>query len=106
MTGGCVGGPAPYALGAYGALMEVSEPLSGHDVLASPIRARLFAALLDLRAPATTDELASRVGRHGNTVRVQLQRLEAAGLIECRQERRARGRPRHRWAIRPDARPG
>lgn len=86
--------------------MDLTAPLPEDDVLASPIRARLFSALAELRRPATTQELAALAGRHPNTVRVQLQRMEAAGLIECRQERRPRGRPRHRWAILPSARPG
>jgi predicted ArsR family transcriptional regulator len=86
--------------------MDLSAPLTEDDVLAEPIRARLFSALAELRRPATTQELAVLTGRHPNSARVQLQRLEAAGLIECRKERRPRGRPRHRWAIRPDARPG
>jgi predicted ArsR family transcriptional regulator len=81
-------------------------PRSDDDVLAAPIRARLFAALAALRRPATTRELAGQVGRHANTARVQLQRLAEAGLIECRTEPQARGRPRHTWAILPGARPG
>ena len=84
----------------------MDTPRSDDDVLAAPIRARLFAALTGLRAPATTRDLANEVGRHPNTTRVQLQRLADAGLIECRTEPRARGRPRHTWAILPGARPG
>ena len=36
---------------------------------------------------------------------MQLQRLERAGLVERRSVQQARGRPRHTWAIRPEARP-
>ncbi len=75
------------------------------DVLSDPARGRLFTALGELRRPALTQELADLVGRHPNSVRVQLQRLERAGLIECRTVHQARGRPRHTWAIRPEARP-
>ena len=74
--------------------------------LASPTRARLFTALAELRRPATTQELADLTGRHLNTVRVALQRLEAEGLLECRTEPQARGRPRHVWAIAATARLG
>jgi predicted ArsR family transcriptional regulator len=81
-------------------------PRSDDDVLAEPIRARLLAALADLRRPASTDELAARVARHPNSARVQLQRLADAGLIERRRQAGPRGRPRHLWAIRADARPG
>jgi predicted ArsR family transcriptional regulator len=85
--------------------MDLSAPLAEDDVLAAPIRARLFEALASLRRPATTDELAPMVGRHPNSVRVQLRRLADAGLVEPRTERLARGRPRQLWAIHPDARP-
>jgi predicted ArsR family transcriptional regulator len=78
---------------------------SEDDVLAQSIRARLFQTLAQLRRPATTRELAARVGRHPNTVRVQLQRLSDAGLLERRRAAQARGRPRHEWAIAADARP-
>jgi predicted ArsR family transcriptional regulator len=81
-------------------------PLPDDDVLATPTRARLFAALAGLRRPASTAELARLIGRHPNTTRVQLQRLQAAGLIDRRKVPQTLGRPRHAWAVRPDARPG
>jgi predicted ArsR family transcriptional regulator len=84
--------------------MEVPPP-PPDDVLAVPIRARLFEALRDLRRPATTQELAARVDRHPNTVRVQLQHLAVAGLLQRRVSRQARGRPRDEWAISREARP-
>jgi predicted ArsR family transcriptional regulator len=77
----------------------------GDDVLSEPIRARLIALLADLRRPATTSELARRVGRHPNTARTQLQRLADAGLLERRTTRQRRGRPLHEWAISPHASP-
>jgi predicted ArsR family transcriptional regulator len=81
-------------------------PTAEHDPLAQSIRARLFQALAELRRPATTQELAARVGRHPNTVRVQLQRLSDAGLLERRRAAQARGRPRQVWAIAANALPG
>jgi predicted ArsR family transcriptional regulator len=81
-------------------------PTAEHDPLAQSIRARLFQALAELRRPATTQELATRVGRHPNTVRVQLQRLLDAGLLERRRAAQARGRPRQVWAIAAGALPG
>lgn len=77
-----------------------------NDVLSDPTRGRLFGALGELRRAASTQELAQLVGRHPNSVRVQLQRLERAGLIECRKVQQVRGRPRHTWTIQPEARPG
>ena len=84
--------------------MEV-PPTPEHDVLAVPVRARLFKALGELRRPGTTQELAALVGRHPNTVRVQLQRLADAGLLERRTTHQDRGRPRDEWAIARDAKP-
>jgi predicted ArsR family transcriptional regulator len=75
------------------------------DLLAEPIRGRLLAALTELRRPATTQELAALVGRHPNTVRVQLARLSEGGLLECRRAPQPRGRPRQEWAVAPRARP-
>jgi predicted ArsR family transcriptional regulator len=80
-------------------------PIPDDDVLAEPVRTRLMRALAALRRPATTHELAALVGRHPNTVRVQLNRLAEAGLLERRRAPQARGRPRQEWAIAPRARP-
>jgi predicted ArsR family transcriptional regulator len=85
--------------------MDLPPTIPEDDVLAEPTRARLFAALAALRRPATTQELADRVGRHPNTSRLQLARLADAGLVERRQTPQRRGRPRHEWAIVPTARP-
>jgi predicted ArsR family transcriptional regulator len=84
--------------------MEVPAT-SAHDPLADPLRARLFGVLGALRRPATTQELAARVERHPNTVRIQLRRLADAGLVERQVTRQQRGRPRDAWAIARDAKP-
>lgn len=81
-------------------------PRAHRDVLALPLRAELFEALAALTRPATTQELADRVGRHHNSVRKQLQRLADAGLVERRVAPQERGRPRDAWAIAADASPG
>jgi predicted ArsR family transcriptional regulator len=75
------------------------------DPLSDPLRARLFRELGELRRPATTQELAARVDRHPNTVRIQLRRLADVGLLERQITRQQRGRPRDEWAIARDARP-
>jgi predicted ArsR family transcriptional regulator len=85
--------------------VEIPKPPSG-DVLALPVRLQLVTVLSELLRPATTQELAERIGRHPNTVRLQLERLAEAGLLERRTVAQARGRPRHQWAIAADARPG
>jgi predicted ArsR family transcriptional regulator len=76
------------------------------DPLNAPVRAQLFAVLAGLRRPASTRELGEAVGRHPNGVRLHLERLARAGLIERVRVRRPRGRPRDEWAVAPVARPG
>ena len=84
--------------------MDIRTPPG--DALSQPTRARLFSLLAELRRPAGTDELAQALGLHPNGVRLHLEALHAAGLLDRERERRPRGRPRDRWAISPDALPG
>ena len=79
----------------------IPSPPSG-DVLALPVRLQLVTVLTELLRPATTQELAERIGRHPNSVRMQLERLAEAGLLERRTVMQTRGRPRHEWAIAAD----
>ncbi len=75
------------------------------EALAQPTRHRLFRLLGDLGQPAPTDELAERIGLHPNGVRVHLDRLAEAGLVDRRRAQRPRGRPRDEWSISPQAQP-
>src|SRR5690242_13099566 len=75
------------------------------DVLSLPARAELYDVLSTLLRPASTRELAGRVGRHRNTVRLHLLRMAEAGLVERRVQRHGRRRPRDEWAISVAARP-
>jgi hypothetical protein len=61
----------------------MDTPTKPGDALAQPTRARLFALLGELRRPAHTEELATRVGLHPNGVRIQLERLQDPGLVVC-----------------------
>lgn len=81
-------------------------PARPDDALSQPTRARLFGLLGELRRPAGTEELAESLGLHPNGVRMHLERLAEAGLLERRRARQARGRPRDMWTIAPDAQPG
>ena len=81
----------------------VMEPAMRHDALAQPSRARLFELLGELQRPASTEELAERLGLHPNGVRTHLERLRDAGLVVRGRERRPRGRPRDSWTIDPQA---
>lgn len=80
-------------------------PSSTADPLTQPTRARLFALLAELKEPVGTDELATRLGLHPNGIRVHLERLREAGLVERGQERAGRGRPGARWTVAPGAEP-
>ncbi|HSI80503.1 MAG TPA: helix-turn-helix domain-containing protein [Solirubrobacterales bacterium] len=73
--------------------------------LSQPTRSRLYARLVELRRPASTEELATHAGLHVNGVRRHLERLTDAGLVERRRVRHGRGRPRDEWALAADAEP-
>ena len=74
------------------------------DVLAQPTRQRLFGLLGELGRSAGTDELANGLGLHPNGVRLHLERLREAGLVERVRARQPRGRPRDMWSLDPAAR--
>jgi predicted ArsR family transcriptional regulator len=75
-------------------------------VLAQPTRARLFALLGELKRSAGTVELADRLELHPNGVRIHLERMAEAGLVERVRVRGQRGRPPDAWRIARDAQPG
>jgi len=75
------------------------------DPLAQPTRARLFGQLAALRRPADTVDLADRLELHPNGVRIHLERLRRAGLVERRRVRGGRGRPRDMWTVAAGALP-
>jgi predicted ArsR family transcriptional regulator len=74
-------------------------------LLGQPTRARLFSLLRELRQAATTEELAGELDMHVNGVRRHLERMHEGGLLERRQSRYGRGRPRDEWSIAPGASP-
>ncbi|MFN8161836.1 MAG: helix-turn-helix domain-containing protein [Solirubrobacterales bacterium] len=86
--------------------MDPPLTIDPDDPLAQPTRARLFSLLGELKRPAGTVELAERLGLHPNGIRVHLDRLERAGLVNRSRDPRERGRPRVAWTIAPGARPG
>ena len=86
--------------------MDAPFAISPDDVLAQPTRSRLFALLAELKRPAGTVELAERLDLHPNGVRIHLERMEQAGLVERARVRHQRGRPPDAWTIAADARPG
>lgn len=85
--------------------MGMDLPFSPEDPLAQPTRARIFALLTELKEPTSTDDLAAQLGLHPNGVRIHLERLSEAGLVERSQLRAGRGRPGDRWMVAADAQP-
>ncbi len=73
---------------------EREQTLRRHRALADPSRARILAELTD-RGPLDARELAAEVGLHVNTVRVHVNALADAGLVESETlPPQGRGRPR------------
>lgn len=73
---------------------EAEQTLRRHRALADPSRARILAELAD-DGPLDARELARRVGLHVNTVRVHLNALAEAGLVDGETlPPQGRGRPR------------
>lgn len=86
--------------------MDFPVAHAADDLLAQPTRARVFALLGELKRPAGTAELAERLNLHPNGVRVHLERMEHAGLVQRARVRQPRGRPPDAWRIAPGAQPG
>jgi predicted ArsR family transcriptional regulator len=84
--------------------MDLPQP--GVGALAQPTRARIFAFLVEKRAPADTQEIAAHFGLHPNGIRLHLERLEEGGFVLRSRERAGAGRPRDIWTVSPEAHPG
>lgn len=54
-------------------------------------------------SPLDTATIAGLIGRHPNGVRLQLQRLERAGVVSCEHSSGEVGRPRALWRLTPRA---
>jgi len=87
-------------------MLDLPVVVDPDDALLQPTRARLFALLAELKRPAGTTELADRLELHPNGVRMHLERLEQAGLLERTRVRQPRGRPPDSWTIAPGVQPG
>jgi predicted ArsR family transcriptional regulator len=81
-------------------------PANTDDVLSQRTRGRIFAWLVDQKAPASTDALATALGLHPNGVRRHLERMHEAGLLERTRSKGRRGRPGDLWSVAPGAEPG
>jgi predicted ArsR family transcriptional regulator len=86
-------------------VLDLPAAFDPDDALSQPTRSQLFALLGELKRPAGTGELAERLELHPNGVRLHLERLEQAGLVERTRVPSPRGRPPDIWRISPGARP-
>lgn len=74
-----------------------------HVALADPTRRALVHALRDAASPLGVADLAGAVGLHPNSVREQMRRLEAAGLVRVSHAAPSgRGRPGLRFGLAPE----
>lgn len=84
--------------------MDLPRPTEG--ALAQPTRARIFALLVEKRAPLDTAEIAAHFGLHPNGIRIHLERLEEGGFVVRSREPNGPGRPRDVWTVSPQSHPG
>jgi len=68
-----------------------------------PTKRRDLLLLLKKRGEAVADELAEEFGVTASAIRQQLDLLAEEGLVAHREDRGARGRPRHRYHLTPEA---
>jgi predicted ArsR family transcriptional regulator len=72
--------------------------------LGDETRFSMYQELAGATAPLTATQLADRLGLHANTVRIHLERLRDAGLVEVEAVHRGTvGRPQHVYALAPGA---
>jgi len=96
--------------GTYGLLVEHGLSLRGVGRLARVDRLSLFKLLADRSRysiyqelagspePLSTTDISSRLNLHPNTVRLHLEKMRDAGLVEGAPDRHGMvGRPQHRW---------
>jgi predicted ArsR family transcriptional regulator len=72
--------------------------------LGDETRFSMYQELAGTTTPLTATELADRLGLHANTVRLHLERLREAGLVEVEPVHRGTvGRPQHVYSLAPGA---
>jgi predicted ArsR family transcriptional regulator len=78
--------------------------LSLFKLLADPSRYSIYQQVARSEEPVSTTEIAERLDLHPNTVRLHLEKMREAGLLEVSSDRHGSvGRPQHRWAAVPQA---
>jgi predicted ArsR family transcriptional regulator len=80
------------------------DVLSMLKALADETRYAMYHELATSTQPLTAAELAERLGLHANTVRLHLERMREAGLVDVEPVHRGTvGRPQHVYALAPGA---
>lgn len=80
------------------------DRLSLFKMLADPSRYAIYQEVARAETPMSTTEMAARLDLHPNTVRLHLEKMREAGLLEVSTDRHGSvGRPQHRWAAVPQA---
>jgi predicted ArsR family transcriptional regulator len=80
------------------------DRLSLFKVLADSSRYAIYQEVAAAAEPMSTVEIAERLDLHPNTVRLHLEKMRDAGLLEAFSDRHgAVGRPQHRWSVGSDA---
>jgi predicted ArsR family transcriptional regulator len=76
------------------------DRLSLFKVLADSSRYAIYQEVAGAGEPPSTGEIAERLDLHPNTVRLHLEKMRDAGLLEVFSDRHgAVGRPQHRWSV-------
>jgi predicted ArsR family transcriptional regulator len=84
--------------------MPVMDVLSMLKALADETRYAMYHELATSTQPLTAAELADALGLHANTVRLHLERMREAGLVEVEPVHRGTvGRPQHVYSLAPGA---
>src|SRR5215216_2252012 len=86
------------------AMANRPDELTVLKALGDETRYAMYRELATSTAPLSAPELAERLGLHANTVRLHLDRLREAGLIEAEAVHRGTvGRPQHLYSLAPGA---
>jgi DNA-binding transcriptional ArsR family regulator len=81
------------------------DRLSLFKVLADSSRYAIYQEVAAAAEPLSTVEIAERLDLHPNTVRLHLEKMRDAGLLDAFSDRHgAVGRPQHRWSVGSHAR--
>ena len=89
-----LGRPSPVGVGT----LATVDRLSLFKVLADGSRYAIYQQLVSAEEPLPTTEISRKLNLHPNTVRLHLEKMRDAGLVEAEPDRHGSvGRPQYRW---------